>query len=76
MTTWHKGPPPSIGWWPASYWGDAHVLRWWNGEYWSRPAEEEFELHQVAATAALKDPSQHEIEWTDRPAWWPARSRT
>jgi hypothetical protein len=77
MTTWHKGPPPSVGWWPASsYWEDAYVLRWWNGEYWSRPAEAGFELHQVAATAALKDPSQHLIEWTDRPAWWPERSKT
>jgi hypothetical protein len=76
MTTWHKGPPPSVGWWPASYWEDKNVLRWWNGKYWSRPAEAWFELHQVAATADIKDASQDSIEWTDRPASWPERSKT
>ena len=76
MTTWHKGPPPSVGWWPASWWQDEKVFRWWDGKRWSHPAEEGFELHQVAATAALKDPSQHEIEWKDRPASWPERSKT
>lgn len=76
MTTWHKGPPPSIGWWPASYWEDERVLRWWNGEWWSRPAEQGFELHIVAATAAMKDPCFKDIEWTDRPEWWPERSKT
>jgi hypothetical protein len=76
MTTWRKGPPPSVGWWPASYWQDKSVLRWWNGKYWSRPAEAWFELHQVAATAYIKDPCFKDIEWTDRPAWWPERSKT
>ncbi len=76
MTTWHKGPPPSIGWWPASVYRKRQFLRWWNGEYWSRPAREGFELQQVAATAALKSTVQNLIEWTDRPASWPERSKT
>jgi hypothetical protein len=76
MTTWHKGPPPSIGWWPASVSRSPKILRWWNGEYWSRPAREGTGLDQVAEIAALKSTVQNEIEWTDRPADWPLRSRT
>ncbi len=76
MTTWRKGPPPSIGWWPASncYNPDAH--RWWNGEWWSTVAYPEYAANTVAAIARFKDVFQDEIEWTDRPASWPERSRT
>ena len=75
MTTWHKGPPPSIGWWPASTTRNADALRWWNGVWWSMPAR----THMTAKTADGIAKVQAEfggIEWTDRPADWPERSRT
>ena len=32
---WFKGPPPEIGWWPASTMRNPGTLRYWDGEYWS-----------------------------------------
>jgi hypothetical protein len=77
-TTWHKGPPPSIGWWPASTGRNPNILRWWNGAQWSRAAPVEFNAKQAEQEANLptEQQFQDEIEWTDRPADWPERSRT
>ena len=74
MTTWHKGPPPSCGWWPIK----GRRLRWWNGRLWSRGATR---LDGARAAAWLAeqpeaDYMQPHIEWTERPDWWPQRSRT
>jgi hypothetical protein len=78
MTKWHKGPPPSIGWWPASVVRDANILRWWNGWCWSAAAEEKSSQWGVIVAASKREnlSLQTEIEWTDRPEWWPARSKT
>jgi hypothetical protein len=76
MTTWHKGPPPSIDWWPASIYRSDESLRWWDGERWSAPAYPNDSVHQASAYAKSPSTSQYEIEWTDRPAWWPERSKT
>ena len=76
MTTWRKGPPPSIGWWPASAFHDPRALRWWDGQGWSLHALPEDHLKNVSRRAALKSWIQAEIEWTDRPASWPERSKT
>lgn len=75
-TVWHKGPPPSVGWWPASNcrFPDAH--RYYNGKWWSVAAWQELSAEEAAERAKQKDPRQDEIEWTDRPADWPERSRT
>jgi hypothetical protein len=78
MTTWHKGPPPSIGWWPASTRRNPDTLRWWNGVEWSFPAYCKWTA-EVAANEARQPTWSHfqeEIEWTDRPASWPERART
>ena len=76
MTTWHKGPPPSCGWWPASVQRDPDVLRWYDGEQWSMPAERgTLTPASVAATPAPWH-MQARIRWTERPDWWPQRSRT
>lgn len=75
MTKWHKGPPPSIGWWPASTTRDPNCLRWWNGDWWSLPAYISWIASEAAEAAALKTTTD-EIEWTDRPASWPERSKT
>lgn len=76
---WKKGPPPSIGWWPVKN----HLLmhqgayRWWDGEAWSWPAFMHESAAKAAHWAAKKDNDRGDgIEWTDRPANWPERSRT
>jgi hypothetical protein len=77
MTTWHKGPPPSVGWWPASYFRNPDAHRYYNGEWWSAVAWPEYDAaNAAAAVACFKDSFQDRIEWTDRPAWWPERSKT
>ena len=77
MSRWRKGPPPSVGWWPASVNRNHHLLRWWNGEYWSA-AVAACESAEYAAAYALIRASyhMHKIEWTDRPDDWPERSKT
>jgi hypothetical protein len=73
---WHSGPPPSIGWWPASVRRDHTFLRWWDGERWSASAWAGLTAAQAAQLAEVAVPNQDEIRWTDRPAWWPERSKT
>ena len=75
MTTWHKGPPPSIGWWPASTRRNPDFLRWWNGKWWSYAAHIRMTAKEAAITAKAKT-SSDDIEWTERPASWPERSKT
>lgn len=76
MTTWHKGPPPSVGWWPASRQRDKKALRWWNGKVWSVVCYSHFHANVVAKRAATATEPQIGIKWTERPASWPKRSRT
>lgn len=75
---WHSGPPPSEGWWPASVCLDPSVLRWRSGGSWSinvsQFADAKTAAHYAMLLAAGSD--QHRIQWTDRPASWPARSKT
>jgi hypothetical protein len=73
---WHSGPPPSIGWWPASVNQDISILRWWDGVRWSRATWHFYDAYQAASVAKHKAPMQKYIEWTHRPASWPKRSRT
>jgi hypothetical protein len=76
MTTWRKGPPPRIGWWPASWSRDPSILRWWDGTRWSWPAGDGMSAKQAEAYARIPFGVSDEIEWTDRPADWPERSKT
>lgn len=71
---WHKGPPPSIGWWPASYQRRPEVLRWWNGKEWSIGAGR-FTMNP-GYIASVVSPDQSKIEWRHRPDDWPEHSRT
>jgi hypothetical protein len=75
MTTWHKGPPPSIGWWPASRRRNSDILRWWNGKSWSTAAHIRMTAKEAAESAYVAT-FLDDIEWTDRPASWPERGRT
>ena len=75
---WRKGPPPSIGWWPASFHRNPNALRWWDGKMWSRNASADDSLVWVGIAAANREfkSAQADIEWTDRPKNWPKRSKT
>jgi hypothetical protein len=72
---WHKGPPPSVGWWPASISRDGSMLRWWNGEIWSIAVAAHRSSEYAAKIASMPEP-YYDIEWKDRPKSWPERSRT
>jgi hypothetical protein len=77
MTTWHKGPPPSIGWWPASSCRDPQYFRWWNGKNWSIACTKNDSTADAAMNATYPARVLADyIEWTERPASWPERSRT
>ena len=75
---WHKGPPPSIGWWPASTARHLDMFRWWDGKYWSIPLRS-LDSRKDAGTRAKSTEYQcfqSGIEWRNWPANWPERSRT
>jgi len=73
---WHKGPPPSLGWWPASRYRSIFAFRWWNGKFWSEVARPGWSAEAAQVKAKKKAADQEAIEWTDRPKSWPARSKT
>lgn len=66
---WRSGPPPAIGWWPASFVFDPTSLRWWDGKRWSFSARSSDSDHYAAWMACIKSEcGTHEIQWTD--PWW------
>ena len=75
---WFSGPPPSVGWWPASpnraMFGERY--RWWDGSGWSSYAMKSSTPREAAAAAKTPNKSSLPIEWQHRPASWPDRSRT
>jgi hypothetical protein len=75
---WHRGPPPSIGWWPASYNKTRGVYRWWDGYNWSSPCTDDCTPDQAGygakMTCELRSPI--DIYWHARPRNWPKRSKT
>ena len=74
---WHKGPPPSIGWWPASRIGVRGFYRWWDGTHWSAPVTRHAEAAHVERSARSVAVAPHSsISWLPRPASWPASSLT
>jgi hypothetical protein len=73
---WHSGPPPSIGWWPASIAADSACLRWWNGQYWSIGAYRGYSEVNLARIAVARADTDWEVRWQYRPKSWPKRSRT
>ena len=74
----HKGPPPSIGWWPTAVGlNKISGYRWWDGECWSWAAFAHETADKAAKWAAKKETMiMDHIEWADRPDDWPERSRT
>jgi hypothetical protein len=73
---WHSGPPPSIGWWPASIYGQPTVVRWWNGQCWSYPLSSDCDEIEVQIWATIISRCQDKIRWQQRPKDWPLQSLT
>lgn len=65
--TWRSGPPPEVGWWPASTSQNPELLRWWNGKFWSDYAVDG-DVSRFAAICAKEPAYSDGIKWTDR--WW------
>ena len=75
---WHSGPPPSVGWWPASA-NDIPqegVYRWFDGDMWGSPAYPEQSAEDAADCAAFPCRRPDEVKWKHRPDNWPERSKT
>ena len=72
---WHDGPPPSVGWWPASREQDKHALRWWDGNCWSHVCREDNTPAFVLFFAGIWDEVAG-IKWQHRPASWPSQRFT
>lgn len=76
MAVWKKGPPPSVGWWPASMYKDERMLRWWNGKNWSRAVSNISSKYEAGRAAQTKTIYPGQIYWKARPSNWPKRSLT
>lgn len=73
VRTWHKGPPPHVGWWNASRYGHLANWMWWNGSEWSCSVGECADAKRAGQISALKNPYQDgSIVWTD---YWPENAR-
>lgn len=62
--TWHKGPPPHIGWWNASRAHANDMWRWWDGKQWSHAVHSARSASTAADCAGLPDDGWH-VDWTD-----------
>lgn len=71
--TWHKGPPPSVGWYNASVQSASDVWRWWNGKHWSEYVVPSCSKEFAGLYAMrLASDRQGEIQWT---TYWPKNAR-
>lgn len=83
MKEWHKGHPPSIGWWPTSaanaptWLRSKEWVRWWDGKHWSVPVSNGHPARDVNHMAALRTAiPDSRVLWANRPESWPDRSKT
>lgn len=60
---WFSGPPPAVGWWPASRRTVLDVYRWWDGEKWSYPAYREFFKEEAESWAQMVHVQTTPIQW-------------
>ena len=66
---WRSGPPPEIGWWPASTSRDPDALRFWDGLCWSVLCRSVDDRNSAGLWGAKPSAyNTNEIRWTDR--WW------
>lgn len=76
MARWLEGPPPRVGWWPASIHRLPNRYRYWDGSQWSINATK---ADQYRAEELAKVPDhpvmQSLIYWVNEPWLWPPRPR-
>lgn len=65
---WRSGPPPEVGWWPASTCKDPGFVRWWNGRWWSIGISSYCSAEKAGISANVKSIYSSNVLWTDR--WW------
>lgn len=65
--TWRSGPPPEVGWWPASACKNPKCLRHWNGKKWSVQVYDSESRYCAELGSKIRIESK-QIQWTDR--WW------
>jgi len=72
--TWHKGPPPHVGWWLANTGRYQGLWRWWNGSFWSHPANDTMTAEEAVIEAKLgrQFTGDEFVQWTD---YWPENAR-
>ena len=74
--TWHKGPPPHVGWWETIIFNQPIVYpawRWWNGNRWSVCVEDWAPIKSVAFLARTPSGySKTKIQWSD---YYPPNAR-
>ena len=75
---WHSGPPPSGGWWPASFRGqNTDLVRYWHAQRkaWSVPAHPRMsaKVAGMCAAAMAGKKTGDLVLWRDRPANWGAK---
>jgi len=60
---WFSGPPPAVGWWPASALGLIDFYYWWDGEEWSQYACFDFSPEQAEYRASRRSKNSQNIKW-------------
>jgi hypothetical protein len=77
MNGWHRGPPPSVGWWPTKHgqYVGMDGIRWWDGEQWSFAPTHDDPDNTIDWCAQQRS-AQQDWFWSARPASWPKRSFT
>jgi len=75
---WRAGPPPGVGWWPASTVRFSDEVRWWDGHTWSVGALADYSREFAAWRAGIKVPDfvVPRIRWRQRADWWSDRSKS
>lgn len=60
---WFSGPPPAVGWWPASTNQMLNCYRWWDGLAWSIYAARADSKAEASYCAAFKTTNQLLMRW-------------
>lgn len=65
--TWHKGPPPHVGWWNASRNELTFCWRWWDGQCWSIPVFVGEDRLNAGSKAKVKETARLSrcVAWSD-----------
>lgn len=61
---WFSGPPPAVGWWPASATRNfLDLYRWWDGSEWSAAVFRDSDANEAQALARESFRARREVYW-------------